>query len=239
MSSLVLVRHAQASFFEVDYDQLAPAGVEQARRLGAHWATLGLRFDEVYTGPRVRHRHTAETVGAALERAGLSWPTEVVLDQFDEHAVDRLLHGALTELRRGDRGLAPLAEAYQHAESRPDRQRTFQLLFEAVARRWCEGACEFPNVETWPAFQARVQSGLDRILAGDQRGRRVAVFTSVGPISVALQRALGCADQKAIELGWRLRNASLTEFVFTRDRITLDSFNSVAHLDDPALWTYR
>jgi len=42
-----------------------------------------------------------------------------------------------------------------------------------------------------------------------------------------------------LELHWRLRNGSLTEFAFTRDRFTLDSFNTVPHLDDPALWSYR
>ncbi len=42
-----------------------------------------------------------------------------------------------------------------------------------------------------------------------------------------------------MELNWRIRNCSLTEIVFTRDRVTLDSFNGIPHLDDPALWTYR
>ena len=42
-----------------------------------------------------------------------------------------------------------------------------------------------------------------------------------------------------LELSWRLRNCSLTEFVFTRGRVTLDSFNAVPHLGDAARWTYR
>ena len=34
MSRLILVRHAQASFFSKDYDQLSPLGEVQAAALG-------------------------------------------------------------------------------------------------------------------------------------------------------------------------------------------------------------
>jgi len=70
MSVLTLVRHAQASFHAADYDALSPLGREQARLLGEYWARRGIDFDEVYCGPRVRQRHTAEIVGAAVTQAG-------------------------------------------------------------------------------------------------------------------------------------------------------------------------
>jgi hypothetical protein len=31
----------------------------------------------------------------------------------------------------------------------------------------------------------------------------------------------------------------MTEFTFARGRISLDSFNSIPHLDDPEMRTYR
>ena len=67
----------------------------------------------------------------------------------------------------------------------------------------------------------------------------MAVFTSGGFIGSAVQLALAAPDRTALELHWRLRNGSLTEFAFTRERFSLDSFNTVPHLDDPALWSYR
>ena len=67
----------------------------------------------------------------------------------------------------------------------------------------------------------------------------MAAFTSVGAVTVSLQVALGCADRTALDLGWRLRNCSITDFVFSRDRLTLEGFNAYPHLDDPGLWTYR
>ena len=69
-------------------------------------------------------------------------------------------------------------------------------------------------------------------------GRRVAVFTSGGVIGAAVRQALDAPDRMAMEVNWRMRNCSLTEFVFTKDRFTLDSFNALPHLEDPALWTY-
>jgi hypothetical protein len=35
------------------------------------------------------------------------------------------------------------------------------------------------------------------------------------------------------------QNSSFNEFLFSRERFTLSSFNAVPHLDDPAIQTYR
>ena len=69
--------------------------------------------------------------------------------------------------------------------------------------------------------------------------RRLArVSNIVGVIGTAVRLALDAPDRTALEVNWRVRNGSLTEFVFTKDRLTLDSFNALPHLEDPALWTY-
>jgi broad specificity phosphatase PhoE len=239
MGSLVLVRHAQASFFDADYDVLCPIGEEQSRRLGDYWAALGLGFDEVYTGPRVRHRRTAELVGARLKQADLAWPEPVTREAFDEHSVDRLLRESVDSLCADHPHLGALAQAYAGAESRGEKQKTFQKLFEALVRLWCAGACAIPGADDWPTFRDGVCETLAGIVKRDPAGRRVAVFTSVGPISAALGWVLKCPDEVGLEMGWRLRNASLTEIVFTRGRVTLDGFNALPHLDQPELCTFR
>src|SRR5438477_487415 len=77
---------------------------------------------------------------------------------------------------------------------------------------------------------------------GEYWARRGIGFDEIffGP-RVRQQRSaeLAVADRTALELHWRLRNGSLTEFAFTRDRFTLDSFNAVPHLEDTSLLTYR
>ena len=79
--------------------------------------------------------------------------------------------------------------------------------------------------------------GLRRIQQG-AANRRVVLFTSGGPIGVLVQTALSAPDRSFLDINWRVRNCSITEFVFSSDRLSLDSFNTIPHLE-PALRTFR
>ena len=238
MSVLALVRHGQASFFADDYDRLSPVGEAQARRLGAYWAPQGEPFSEVYVGPRHRQRQTADLVGSECRRAGLPWPEPVVLEELDEYDLAGLLERLAPTLARQDRGFDDLMGVHRRSKGESERIRTFQKMFERLLMHWLTGAA-VETVESWPAFRDRVGRGLDRITEGQGRGRRVAAFTSGGFIGTAAARALGAPDRTALELSWRLRNGSLTHLMFTPGRLTLDDFNTLPHLPDPSLWTYR
>jgi broad specificity phosphatase PhoE len=239
MSSLMLVRHAQASFFADDYDRLSEVGRAQASLLGQHWVRRGLVVDEVYTGPRCRQQQTAELAGVVYGQAGARWPEPVVFPEFDEYDLVGLLHVLAPELARQDRAFAELMARYHQSEDDPSRARNFQKAFEALTGHWVTAGHLLTGLETWPAFRARVQRGMRRILERPGHGRRVAVFTSGGFIGTAVQLALDSPDRMALEMSWRIRNCALTEFVFTRERLTLDGFNAVPHLEKPELWTYR
>lgn len=239
MGMLALVRHGQASFFSDNYDQLSPLGEQQARLLGEYWVRCGVRFDEVVTGPRVRQTETAALAGEAFAKNGLEWPEAQRLDELDEHQVDRLIKLAMPQIAAEYPEIARLHADYQAAQLPRDKHRTFQLMFERVVMLWVAGKAEAPGVETWPQFRQRVTAGLERMLASEARGRRVAAFTSVGAITVGLQCSLSCGDRAAFDLGWRVRNCSVTEFVFSGQRLTIESFNALAHLEDPQLWTFR
>jgi broad specificity phosphatase PhoE len=112
-------------------------------------------------------------------------------------------------------------------------------MFESVSSLWVRGEVRSDGVETWRSFHDRVSRGLERMISAEGSGRRIAVFTSGGPTSVAVQLATRAPEPVAIELNWRIRNSSLTEIVFSRGRMTLDIFNALPHLDDPRMWTYR
>jgi broad specificity phosphatase PhoE len=239
MSLLSLVRHGQASFFAENYDQLSPLGEQQARLMGEYWVRRGVRIDEVYTGPRARQIETAALAGEAFARNGLPWPEPAILAELDEHQVDRLIKLAIEHVVGEHPHVEPLHAAYVAAESPRDKHRTFQLMFEQVVMLWVEAKASADGVESWAQFRSRVKAGMERITAREGRGRNVAAFTSVGAITVALQLATGCADRAAFDMGWRVRNCSITDLIFTRNRLTLDGFNAYPHLDDPALWTYR
>jgi hypothetical protein len=47
-----------------------------------------------------------------------------------------------------------------------------------------------------------------------------------------VQTVLQAPEAMAIEVNWRIRNCSLTEFLFTHDRISLDAFNATPHLKE-------
>src|SRR4051794_9371080 len=123
MSVLTLVRHAQASLFAVNYDELSPVGRQQAGLLGEFWARRQIDFDAVYCGPRARHRQTAEIAGAACTQAGRAWPEPVVLAELDEYDLAGLLRQLAPDLGRRDAEFAALLEHFRRDENGPGRAR--------------------------------------------------------------------------------------------------------------------
>jgi len=239
MSWLTLVRHAQASFHADHYDQLSPLGERQSRVLGAAWVRQQRTFDEVYVGPRARQRQTAEIVAASYAQAGWPFPQPVVLAELDEYDLGGILHSLAPALARQDAAFARLLELQRHGTTDRDRERSFQAMFEPLLRHWQSADSAADGLESWPAFGGRVARGLAQITQRPGQGRRVAAFTSGGFIGTALQHVLAAPAAAALEINWRIRNASLTEFVFSGERLTLDSFNSVAHFEEPELLTFR
>jgi len=234
MSTITFVRHAQASLFQADYDRLSERGHSQARQLGCFLNDQGLSYDAVYAGPGKRHRQTAEIVACAqrLPERSIS-----VMSEFDENQIDRLVTQHLDAIGAEFPDVALLDQAFRTATD-ATRQQAFARMFAAVARLWAANRCVGPEVETAAAFRERVNAGIDEVVDRAGPGQHILVFTSVGPIAAAMQRALCCADSIAVDLGWRIRNSSITEFVFSEGRFTLDRFNSMSHLSDQVDWTY-
>ena len=237
MSTLTLIRHGQARTFQKESDRLSMLGEQQARRLGEFWSRCGLTFDSVFTGPLVRQQQTADLVISSMNESGVRLPSPVVVSEFEEYDSKGILNRLVPELAGRDAAFRTLVDAFEKAET--ERNRHFQRMFEIVVQQWLEGSLEAPEVESWADFRSRVHRGLDKIISEAGGGKRIAVFTSGGPIAVALQRALKAPDRSAIEVNWRVRNCSLTEFVFGAGRFSLDTFNAIPHLDDPMLVSYR
>lgn len=239
MGYLVLVRHGQSRAFEKESDQLSSLGEEQARALGKFWIRQVVEFDEVYSGSLTRQRRTAEIAGQCFAEAGLRWPELQVLPEFNEYDSNGILNKLVPALAEGNAAFRELAEAFEQNRHTPERNRYFQKMFEVVTSVWLGGQFEVEGVESWRSFQSRAQAAVKRIVSAEGGGRRVAVFTSGGVIGLAVQNVLNAPDRAALEINWRVRNCSLTEFTFSRDRLSLDSLNTIPHLDDPAMRTYR
>lgn len=239
MSRLFLVRHGQASFLERNYDKLSVKGEAQSRMLGEYWAGLKLHFDHVYSGPRLRQRETARIVGEVYRDAGLNWPQPAVLDTFDEFQAEMVLERSLPELIETDSDIRGMHQAFKDSQTRPEQFKTFQRIFEVVIGRWAEGRIPLDGIEPWPKFCSRVQRGLSLLQSNGSRGQQIAIFSSGGPVGVAMQRALGLSTEATLKTAWMVRNCAYSEFVFSAGRFTLSSYNATPHFVDPEFITYR
>ena len=209
MSTLTVIRHGQARPFEADSDRLSPCGELQAQALRTYWERCGATFDEAISGALVRHQRTAAFAIAADARIDPAW------NEYDAEGILR---------------------PHPRPSTFPDN-RAFQKMFERVMLDWIEGRAS-EGAESFGTFRDRVRAGLRRIQEGPA-DRRVVLFTSGGPIGILVQLALNAPERSFLDVNWRVRNCSITEFVFSRERFTLDSFNAIPHLEDPALRTFR
>lgn len=239
MGKLILVRHGQARPFEKNSDRLSTIGEEQSRALGRFWIRHGAGFDEVYCGTLSRQERTAEIAGQCFSEAGLFWPRIQATPELNEYDADGLITRLVPELAKRDDNFRERLAAFEQNKNSTDRNRYFQKMFEAVTSVWLNGEMPVDGVESWASFRSRVCGAIDRIIAAEGSGRRVAIFTSGGVIGLTVQTALAAPDHKALEINWRVRNCSLTEFVFGRDRLSLDSFNAIPHLEEASLRTFR
>jgi len=218
MGSLFLIRHAQASYGQADYDRLSSRGETQAAALTGPIG--GATWDQVYRGPHVRHRQTAELGGVGHA---------TVIDELAEYPAFAMVQQFLPRLVAEDPRFAELTKS-------PTRELT-NLAFKTVLGRWMRDEWHNEGVERVGAFAARVRAGLDRVLLDVGSGARIAVVTSAGPIGVAIGLVFGASEQHMVRTSLVVRNASITELAFRSrnfgwnpDSVSLVSFNSIHHL---------
>jgi broad specificity phosphatase PhoE len=232
MGRIYLVRHAQASLLDDDYDQLSPLGFEQARRLGDGFAARRERFDVAVCGTLRRQSETARACLAQLP----SPPTLDVDAAFDEYGHHELFANAPEELSSH---AAVSARVRSSAAPRKD----FHELVSRAFDQWVSGKDDTRRPRTWSAFRADCVAAVERVARRCGSGQTAIVVSSGGAIASICQHLMGVPDDRVADLHWVLYNASVTRLLSGPGRITLSTFNSVAHLEaiDPAaaLVTYR
>ncbi|GAB3020774.1 fructose 2,6-bisphosphatase [Nocardioides flavus (ex Wang et al. 2016)] len=222
MSTILLVRHGQASFGAADYDDLSPTGHEQSRVLGAALAARGVTADVVVAGEMRRHAQTAAEV-----LAGAGWSADVTVDagwnEFDH----------LQVLKVHDQPSTVEGESEKAA---------FQRWFEEATLRWTSGDHDEAYDESFATFSTRVEAAMTRLTdALPSRGTAV-VLTSGGPVAWTCASLLADGAPARTDLWLRLNPVSVNTGTSTIVRgsrgTTLVSFNAHDHLA-PDLITYR
>lgn len=227
MGRLLIIRHGQASFLADDYDQLSNLGFAQSEALGKYFRKKGLEFDRIIRGPLLRHQQTVDFTAKAFGDGGKKWKIES-FPEFDEHQGPQLVQQVLKE-----RGLLPKINHLDTAKQDLKLiKKQYFSAFQSITRQWLQKNTAFDTAafESWEAFRNRVSTGLSRLQQESNQGDTIAVFTSGGPVAAALGVALGLKEEKILEMSWIVQNTSVSEFLFTKERFSLKSFNLVAHL---------
>jgi len=236
MSRLLYIRHAQASYGAADYDQLSEKGYEQASILGQHLAKSGVELHNIYVGPLKRQNQTLDKVREAYSNAGIQLPDHTTLKELEEHRGPDILKSAMNSIVTEDE----LIRGWE-AERKADPSLNIKkglLIFERAMLLWATGKLSHHQPEhylDWPSFRAQAKRGFEDVFARHKHENKktIALFTSGGTISATLGHVLGMEHEKdIIGMNGIVQNTSITEFLFSGDRITMKRFNDVSHLPE-------
>jgi len=245
LSTVYLVRHGQAGTRDA-YDSLSELGERQARLLGEHFISQGIRFADTYAGALTRQQQTAEQIRAAYAEAGVSFPPVTVDSGWDEFDLGRVY-----------REIAPLLgaedpEFLREYEEMREQVRVSQGAHGArIHRRWMP--CDTKVVEawlsgryayggeTWDRFRERVAACRLKMEGQENEARQqnILVVTSATPLAIWTGLSLEITDQRIMRLAGAVYNASYTILRLRKEQLRLFTFNAVPHLTAPGLCTHR
>ena len=221
MPTLLLIRHAQASYGGPDYDVISERGLQQLDVLRRTLEQRGIVADRAVTGVLRRQQETARAcVGAA-------GPGVIVDPRWSEYHDDEVLtHHSTTEQRLDGRTTIS--------------SRDFQVIMDEALQRWID-AGDAGGGETWPQFLARINDGLSDAVRDLGSGQTAFAFSSSGVIAALAASLLGLADEAFVVLNRVSVNAAITKVIVGSRGMTLVSYNEHGHLEQAGagLVTYR
>lgn len=223
MASILLIRHAQASFGTDDYDRLSALGIEQAGVAGKFLGATGGRIARIMTGPLRRQRDTAAAIAAKVLQARGEAPRVEVDARLDELRIDD--HIAQMAATLPDPG----GELAGHLAQAKTSSRSYQKVIQHVFTHW-QRLSHDAEPETWPAFATRAREVMRAIAARSGRGDTIVAVSSGALIATITQYVLGLPDSSTYGLFEALQNCSITHFLHSGARMSLSSFNDTTYL---------
>lgn len=225
MPTVLLIRHAQASFGARNYDVLSQRGRDQVRALVAGLARRGVQATTVVAGDLRRQRDTAGPCAAA---AGVALTTDSRFNEYDDRDILGCHGDGVTglERREGDR---------------PVDSREFQRILESALTAWIEAGAASGCREPWPRFQARATAAVKDLAAGLNRGETGLAITSGGTIAAVTAALMGLPASALIALNRVSVTTAITKLAVGGGGITVVTINDHAHLEEAQadLITYR
>jgi broad specificity phosphatase PhoE len=230
MAYIYLIRHAQAGSRD-NYDVLSELGHEQARLLGEHLACEGVNIGAVYAGGMRRQSHTAEIACEVMASKGLSVPSIVTDERWNEfslisvyRAIAKRMMEESAEFERDYREMQDAIRRDPHttggATGRCDA---------AVVRAWMSNRYDDYQGEAWSAFRERIQ-GCGLRLSTNNSDKSILVFTSATPVAILSAASLELSDEKLLSILGVIYNTSITIVRPRESDLRMFTFNSTPHL---------
>jgi broad specificity phosphatase PhoE len=214
MPTLLVIRHAQASFGAANYDELSPVGVEQSRALAADLRARGVSPSRIVTGSLRRQQDTI-----APFADGLAAP--VTDDRWNEYHADEILAAySDTSVRLS----APGGGSVDPSD--------FQDLLDAALLKWIVGPTP-AGVESWLAFSMRVEAAAKELLGSLASGETAVVCASGGVVAALCAGMLGLRGSGFLSFNRVCANTAVTTIIRGRRGDSLVSFNEQGHLGRP------
>ncbi|WP_300425850.1 histidine phosphatase family protein [uncultured Thalassolituus sp.] len=219
MAAIYLVRHGQAGFGKLNYDQLSDLGKQQGELVGQALHARRTEARQVVCGAMRRHRETMQ----AAQQHWHSWGPVTEMAGFNEFDSDEVIARAHPQFSNK---LALGAWLM----TQDNRARAFQTLFSGAVNRWISGEYDGDYQESWPAFTARIESALAQVIH-QSSGGDIVIFTSGGPVTAIARQCLGLSNAHAFELNWTLFNGGITQLLYNRSgKVSLAAVNEHQHL---------
>lgn len=236
MGKIHLIRHAQASYLSDNYDQLSDLGIDQSKDLGLHFLDKAVTFDKVFIGPLFRHRQTHDFALSKYNFYKGEEQNPIILEGLTEHLAPETLRTMLPSLRKTD---PFIKEVSGKIEANPSLKRTHSLIiFDYFIKKWASGEFVDPNIQSWSAFKVIVENTRKQIIQSMDKGQKVAIFTSGGTIAAMLSSILEIhSGTVAGSINSVIKNTSVHTVLVSQNRLSLESFNDVSHLDPSKLTT--
>lgn len=245
MSTVYLVRHGQAGTRDA-YDSLSELGERQARLLGEHFISQGIRFASAYAGALIRQQQTAAQIRAVYAGAGVGFPPVRVDSGWDEFDLGGVYREIAPQLAAEDpeflREYDEMREQVRVSQGAHGARihRKWMPCDTKVVEAWLAGRYPYSG-ETWDQFRERVAACRLKIerQQNDTRQENILVVTSATPLAIWTGLSLEISDERIMRLAGAVYNASYTILRLRKEELRLFTFNAVPHLAAPRLCTHR
>lgn len=224
MSEIICVRHGQASFGQINYDNLSDLGKTQCSLLGKYFKDTGYLPDVIYSGNLNRHRQTTFEI---CNQIGFNIPCHEMID-LNEHLGPAIVAENWSDFV--DTELPLKTWLYEVPEEIATRKASYMALYETITLAWAKGDIKSDR-QNWQIYVENVNKAYSNIQKLHE-GQNILIVTSGGPKSIMAGISLNLSYQDIMPLTWAVLNSSMASFNYTGGTLQMNTFNAIPHLKE-------